>query len=452
MRHCSPETITHDLIPKDDAVWKIAKKRRQFAPLEMQWIRTYVGSLLAVKIISPVDTGMVYNDKKGQKIPIQQISYATLAPKGKGNFCLCINYVYLNHQLHRHVWEMGNLEECVRRQAGNLRFSGIDGFSSFFAVSMGKNKHLTAFVIVGWGIFVWNFLLFGLQDGPNTYSRLIWKAFAQYVGNFQVYLDNIDFADGKSLVHWKDGHASYKKWTETEAIDAQLDRLEFCVFPQFEACNMSVNPTKSPLLAKRKKTLGHVISHAGMSKSPETVSKFKSILREPVTKPEQLERNLACLRYMSRYLPDLAMQTKFISDKLRGWKTYVDAPLGRVLPKGCKKIQVEKEGYEFHWTNTDQDRFMQLSDELDKEITLQSLSEMLPIVMMMDASPWAISCVIGQLGQNEGIQSLPNDKVGNPTKNDRKTENREKVYREARPVMFLSKVLDDTQSRWSQPE
>ena len=120
MRHCSPETIAHDLIPKDNAVWQIAKKRRQFAPLEMQWIRTYIGSLLAAKIISPVDTGMVYNDENGQKIPIQQTSHATLAPKGKGNFRLCINYVYLNHQLYRHVWEIRNLEECVRRQAGNL--------------------------------------------------------------------------------------------------------------------------------------------------------------------------------------------------------------------------------------------------------------------------------------------------------------------------------------------
>jgi len=35
MRHCSPETIVHDLIPKEDAVWQIAKKRRQFAPLEI---------------------------------------------------------------------------------------------------------------------------------------------------------------------------------------------------------------------------------------------------------------------------------------------------------------------------------------------------------------------------------------------------------------------------------
>jgi hypothetical protein len=43
---------------------------------------------------------------------------------------------------------------------------------------------------------------------------------------------------------------------------------------------------KSPLLAKIKKMLGHEISRAGKSKSPETISKFKSILWEPVTKPE----------------------------------------------------------------------------------------------------------------------------------------------------------------------
>jgi len=83
---------------------------------------------------------------------------------------------------------------------------------------------------------------------------------------------------------------------EKEVIDAlQCDRLEFCVFPQFKACNMSVNPMKSTLLAKTKKMLEYVVSRARMSKSPENVLKFKSILRERVTKPEQLECNLACL-------------------------------------------------------------------------------------------------------------------------------------------------------------
>jgi len=77
---------------------------------------------------------------------------------------------------------------------------------------------------------------------------------------------------------------------------------------------------------------------------------------------------------------------------------------------------------------------------------------MFPIVMMMDASPWAICCVIGRLGQEQGIRSLPNNELENVEKADKKVGNMEKAYREARPVMFLSKVLDDTQSRWSQPE
>jgi len=77
---------------------------------------------------------------------------------------------------------------------------------------------------------------------------------------------------------------------------------------------------------------------------------------------------------------------------------------------------------------------------------------MLPIVMMMDASPWAISCVIGQLGQEEGIRSLPINEPEEVEKANKKLGNMENAYREARPVMFLSKVLDDTQSRWSQPE
>jgi len=69
---------------------------------------------------------------------------------------------------------------------------------------------------------------------------------------------------------------------------------------------------------------------------------------------------------------------------------------------------------------------------------------MLPVVMMMDISPWVISCVIGQLGQEEGIQSLPRNGM-DPT-----VGNMEKAYHEACPVMFLSKVLDDTQYHWSQ--
>jgi len=311
---------------------------------------------------------------------------------------------------------------------------------------MGLNKHLTAFVLPGWGVFTWNFLPFGLQGGPSTYSRLIWKAFPPFVGdNLQVYLDNIDFADGKSRVTWKDGKCTYKKINESHAIDMQLDRLEFCIFPLFEKFNISVNPAKSPLLATTKKTLGHVISCNGMTKSPATVLKFQGILREPVKNPDQLERNLTCLRYLARYIADLASKTKFISVKLCGWKTYVDPPAIRVLPKGRKKMRVFEDGYSFHWDEADEAKLLTLSEELGKEITLQAFSEMFPIVLMMDSSPWAISCVIEQLDRTEGIHSLPKSDDTAPDR-QRTASNTEKSYREARPIMFLSKVLNDTQS------
>jgi hypothetical protein len=451
MRHCSPDLITHDLIPREGAVWQFAGRRKQFSPLEMTWIRSYLGKLLKASIISPIDTGMIEDDD-GNKVPIQQTSHATLAPKPPA-FRLCINYIYLNSQLYKHKWEIRNLEECVRKQAGHLRFSGIDGFSGFFVIPLGKGRHLTAFVVVGWGIFVWNYLPFGLQGGPSTYSRLIWEIFSSHVGeNLQVYLDNVDFADGKrTLARDATGSISYHQPTESQAIDAQLDQLEFIIFPGFVRANMSVNPTKSPLLAKVRKTLGHVVSRAGMTKSPETVSKFKSILRQQVVKPEELERNLACLRYMSRYIPDLAHKTKFISDKLRGWKTYEDPPPGKKLPKGRKKMRVIKPGYEFIWTEDDQRKLLALSDELDLDITLQSFSEMLPIVMMFDASPWAISCVVGQLARDVGVSAIPVAPGPRLTVQAGETKGQD-YLREAKPVMFLSKVLSDTQSRWSQPE
>jgi len=47
---------------------------------------------------------------------------------------------------------------------------------------------------------------------------------------------------------------------------------------------------------------------------------------------------------------------------------------------------------------------------------------------------------------------LPINEPEKAEKADKKVGNMEKAYCEARPVMFLSKVLDDTQSCWSQPE
>ena len=48
----------------------------------------------------------------------------------------------------------------------------------------------------------------------------------------------------------------------------------------------------------------------------------------------------------------------------------------------AQRTQENTGGKRRDWTDADQDQLLQLSDELDQEITLQSLSEMLPIVIV----------------------------------------------------------------------
>jgi chemotaxis protein histidine kinase CheA len=89
--------------------------------------------------------------------------------------------------------------------------------------------------------------------------------------------------------------------------------------------------------------------NAEVAKEPEVIPKpiaveeVVPIEPEHAPEPEEFERNLACLRYMSRYTPDLAHKTKFISDKLRGWKICEDPWPSKKLPKGKKKMRLADE-------------------------------------------------------------------------------------------------------------
>jgi len=420
MRHCSRDLIQHHLHPKPDAKWKRWRGRKSFSPKEMEFIRRYCGNLLAATppLISPVEEAV-------------QTSPVTLGRKQNGDYRFCCGYVYLNAQCIPQIWEIPNLDEVLTTLAGHRRYSGIDGFSGFFAIPMGEGRELTAFTIPGYGVFVWNYLPFGLQGGPSTYSKLMWKLCHTLVdSNFQVYLDNLEIGTGKTEIC----KASLRPYSDAEAVDAHLDQLEFRVLPIFKKANMSINSNKSPLLSRQKKTLGHVLSRHGVSKSPELVSKFKSLLRAPIEKPEQVERIFACLRYLSRYIPNLAGNAKFLSDKLRGWRTYADPPPGVVLPKGRKKIARYNPDYNFRWNVEDVKKLAMLAQELDSEMVLQNLRPGFPVVAIVDASPYAIACVLGQLQGSDGSEGECGRLL------------------EARPVVFLSRVLDDVQTRWSQPE
>jgi hypothetical protein len=136
---------------------------------------------------------------------------------------------------------------------------------------------------------------------------------------------------------------------------------------------------------------------------------------------------------MSRFIPGLSEKSRFLNQKLRGWAKLTDPKPGQVLPKGRKKIWVQREDYVFNWTLEDTERLRALERELELELTLQQFSPRLPIVGMFDSSPWSASAVFGQ------FSTVPIEKEVQA----------QSLLREVRPITFLSKAFNDTQSRWS---
>lgn len=80
---------------------------------------------------------------------------------------------------------------------------------------------------------------------------------------------------------------------------------------------------------------------------------------------------------------------------------------------------------------------MELVTDIKMNVTVQLFDPERPVIMMFDASPWAISCVIGQLAIQEihGQVITPLDQ-----------------YRRILPTTYLSNILNKMQERWTQTE
>lgn len=153
------------------------------------------------------------------------LSNIRLAPKnGLVNpFCLCVNYTYLNSVAEKGVGQLRHLEEYYGRFSDNWFI--VDPWSGWvLGIPMEENSiPRTAFIVPGVGSLVWNYMPLGLQGVPRTYSEFMHLVFADVVGrSLQHYLDNLDLdiASGRLGA------------SLTAAIDAQLDLLEFVVFPR----------------------------------------------------------------------------------------------------------------------------------------------------------------------------------------------------------------------------
>jgi hypothetical protein len=156
--------------------------------------------------------------------------------------------------------------------------------------------------------------------------------------------------------------------------------------------------SKCSFFAHEMEYLGHIISADGIRMNP---NKVKAILKvkTPQTK-KQVHSFLGKINYYAKFLPCLSE---------------IAQPIARLTDKTVP----------FVWNEETEEAFQRLKERIAADVMLAFPDQDRPFTVTTDASEYAIEAVLSDTDPASGIE---------------------------RPVMFLSKALDCTQSNWCTPE
>ena len=168
----------------------------------------------------------------------------------------------------------------------------IDMTNSFFQTRMKpEDIHLTA-VSMPFGLYEWTLMPMGLRNAPSIHQQRVMHALRGLLGCIcHIYLDNI--------IIWSTDMKTQITYSR-EVLEA------------LRRAKLYINPKKTKLLCQEVDFLGHHISECGIEADRSKVDK---IISWPIPKTAtQVHSFLGLMRYLSVFLPDLAVHTSTLSD------------------------------------------------------------------------------------------------------------------------------------------
>jgi hypothetical protein len=134
--------------------------------------------MLEVGIIDPIEESkwispMVVQDKKMREIKI------------------CVDIRNLNDVCIHDPFPTPFTNEVLDNVGGQEEYSFIDGFSGYHQIRIAKeDRHKTTFA-TEWGSYQYTVIPFGLKNDPSIFSRVVAKAFKEFLHKFlEAYFDD----------------------------------------------------------------------------------------------------------------------------------------------------------------------------------------------------------------------------------------------------------------------
>ena len=276
-------------------------------------------------------------------------SPVVLVPKPDGSTRFAIDFRKLNEITRKEVYPMPHIQDYLDVLRGNEYFTIADGQQAYFGLPMDEDsKPMTAF-ICHLGQYQFLKMPFGLCNAPAIYQRLMNSVLQGMLWEeCLVYLDDICLMSA--------------------TVEEHLERLER-LFKRLVAAGIVLKPSKTHLLQRSIKLLGHIIDKDG---TRPVGAKVKSINEFQVTTRAELHTFLGMCGYYSHYCKDYAEITIPLRKLLHG--------------KGPFKMEQEHA-----------DAIAALKKVLKSEPLLAHPDWDLPFEVHCDASNYAIGVVLCQV-------------------------------------------------------
>ena len=104
---------------------------------------------------------------------------------------VCVNYRWLNKATKTDPFPTPFANELLNEVAGHECYSFIDGFLGYSPVPITEEDQHKTTSVCEFGSFAYMKMPFGLKNAPNVFSRIVVKAFQEYIyKSMGVYFDD----------------------------------------------------------------------------------------------------------------------------------------------------------------------------------------------------------------------------------------------------------------------
>lgn len=270
--------------------------------------------------------------------------------KPNGTYRFVNDFRALNAVTIPDAYTLPRIDSILDSLSGSKFFSTMDMFSGFFQLKLAKqDRHKTSF----WchdGLFHFVRVPMGLRNSPSTFQRAL-----------DIALGDLRF---KTCCVYVDDIVVFSK-----TIQEHCDRLEN-VFDKIRQANLRFSYTKSKFGYTQVTFLGIVVNENGFSPDPDKIKTVEAY-KTPSTVTE-VKSFLGLCNFFRQFVPRFADITR---------------PLNLLLRKDCP----------FHWSESQEESFVQLKHALTTAPVLCHYSEDLPVILICDASGYGIGASLNHV-------------------------------------------------------